>query len=220
MGLLPPGARQKGTISFQGRDLSGLSREAFRQIRGNQMAMVFQDPFESMNPVMNVGNQIAEAILAHQKGVGTEARVRHLLEEVQVPDARRFVRLYPHEASGGMRQRAMIAMALSCDPALLIADEPTTALDVTTQAGILELFTSIKSKRDMAILLITHDLALVSQVADRVSVMYAGRIVESAPAAELFGDPLVAFAAAVRHGRLLAVHGEGNPGCGRRKGKR
>ena len=199
MGLLPKSARMTGSICFKGTDLSRLGPKGMRGLRGREMAMIFQDPFESLNPVLTIGEQIREALGAHGVATGRQAgaRVERLLDEVRIPDPARFSRSYPHEASGGMRQRAMIAMALSCDPALLIADEPTTALDVTTQAGILELFLMIKKRRGMSILLITHDLALVSQVADRVGVMYAGRIVEVADRDPFFKDPQHPYSKAI-----------------------
>jgi peptide/nickel transport system ATP-binding protein len=165
--------------------------DAFRKIRGNGIAMIFQDPLTSLNPVYTVGNQIRETLRLHQGLRGQEAREEtiNLLEAVSIPDARRRISEYPHEFSGGMRQRAVIAMALACQPELLICDEPTTALDVTIQAQILELLGDIQEERDLSIMFITHDMGVIAEVADRVNVMYAGELIEKAPVEELYNNP-------------------------------
>ncbi|HEY5196557.1 MAG TPA: ABC transporter ATP-binding protein, partial [Solirubrobacteraceae bacterium] len=185
------GARVSGQITFEGRDLVGLSDDALRGIRGNDIAMIFQDPLSALHPFYRVGAQLVEAIQAHQDVPKKAARGQavELLELVGIPDPKRRVDGYPHEFSGGMRQRAMIAMALCNEPKLLIADEPTTALDVTVQAQILALLARLQREREMAIIIITHDLGVVAEVADHIAVMYAGRIVESAPTAEIFRAP-------------------------------
>jgi peptide/nickel transport system ATP-binding protein len=186
----PPG-RIAGVIRFQGTDLLKLSDRAMRDIRGNDISMIFQEPMTSLNPVLNVGRQLGETLRLHQ-GLdkrGAEARAIEMLALVGIPEPRRRVREYPHQMSGGMRQRVMIAMALACNPKLLIADEPTTALDVTIQAQILELMADLKRKVGAAIVLITHDLGVVAEVAERVMVMYAGRKVEEAPVVQLFRTP-------------------------------
>jgi peptide/nickel transport system ATP-binding protein len=187
----PPGRIVKGEIRFEGRDLVPLSAREMRKIRGNRIAMIFQEPMTSLNPVYTIGNQIAESIRLHRGLSAREAidSAVRLLEEVAIPDPEKRVREYPDQLSGGMRQRVLIAMALSCDPRLLIADEPTTALDVTIQAQILRLMNTVKRDHDMSILLITHDLGVIAQMAQTVAVMYAGRIVEHAGVAELFGGP-------------------------------
>ena len=193
LGLLPKpqGRIAGGAVRFGGRELTGLSDRELRRIRGNRVAMVFQDPMTSLNPYLRVGEQIAEVGELHQGLSRREAQRRavDLLERVEIPDPAARAKSYPHELSGGMRQRVMIAMALLCDPELLIADEPTTALDVTIQAQILDLLCELRRERSMAIVLITHDLGVIAGTCDRVLVMYAGRIVESAPVAELFRDP-------------------------------
>jgi peptide/nickel transport system ATP-binding protein len=186
----PPG-RIAGAIRFQGIDLLKLSDRAMRAIRGNDISMIFQEPMTSLNPVLNVGRQLGETLRLHQ-GLdkrAAEARAVDMLALVGISEPRRRVREYPHQMSGGMRQRVMIAMALACNPKLLIADEPTTALDVTIQAQILELMADLKRKVGAAIILITHDLGVVAEVAERVMVMYAGRKVEEAPVAQLFRSP-------------------------------
>jgi peptide/nickel transport system ATP-binding protein len=186
----PPG-RIAGSIRFQGTDLLKLSDRAMRAIRGNDISMIFQEPMTSLNPVLNVGRQLGETLRLHQ-GLdkrAAEARAVDMLALVGISEPRRRVREYPHQMSGGMRQRVMIAMALACNPKLLIADEPTTALDVTIQAQILELMADLKRKVGAAIVLITHDLGVVAEVAERVMVMYAGRKVEEAPVAQLFRSP-------------------------------
>jgi oligopeptide/dipeptide ABC transporter ATP-binding protein len=189
--ISPPGEIVTGEILFDGKDLLRLTDEQMRQIRGDDIAMIFQDPMTSLNPVFTVGEQIAEALRLHRKLSRKAARAAAIeaMREVAIPDPARRVDDYPHQLSGGMRQRVMIAMALACDPKLLIADEPTTALDVTIQAQILELLNELRKSRELAVLLITHDLGVVAEVADRVAVMYTGRIVEESPVEELFARP-------------------------------
>jgi peptide/nickel transport system ATP-binding protein len=189
--ISPPGEIVTGEILFDGKDLLRLTDEQMRQIRGDDIAMIFQDPMTSLNPVFTVGEQIAEALRLHRKLSRKAARVAAIeaMREVSIPDPARRVDDYPHQLSGGMRQRVMIAMALACDPKLLIADEPTTALDVTIQAQILELLNELRKSRELAVLLITHDLGVVAEVADRVAVMYTGLIVEESPVEELFARP-------------------------------
>jgi len=187
-----PNARIEGTVRLGETDLLGAGDEAMRSIRGDRVAMVFQDPMTSFNPVYRIGRQIGEAIRAHRRDVSKdEARERavELLDAVGIPDGERRVDAYPHEFSGGMRQRAMIAMALALDPEVLIADEPTTALDVTVQAQILQLIERLNRERGLATILITHDLGVVAETADRVLVMYAGRVVEEGTLEEIFYDP-------------------------------
>jgi peptide/nickel transport system ATP-binding protein len=191
MGLLPPGARMEGSIRLAGRELTTLDPEGRRRKRGGEMAMIFQEPMTSLNPAFTAGEQVAEAIRVHQKlapGAAFERAVE-MLSRVRIPDAARRARQYPHQLSGGMRQRVMIAMALACRPRLLIADEPTTALDVTVQAQILSLIDELKRETGTAVVLITHDLGVVADHADEVAVMYAGRLAERAPAADLFALP-------------------------------
>ncbi|HEY4859843.1 MAG TPA: ABC transporter ATP-binding protein [Xanthobacteraceae bacterium] len=186
----PPG-KIKGSIRFEGVDLLKLDERAMRDIRGNQISMVFQEPMTSLNPVLTVGRQIGETLRLHQ-GLGREAaerRVVEMLRLVGIAEPERRAREYPHQLSGGMRQRVMIAIALACNPKLLIADEPTTALDVTIQAQILDLMSELKQRVGAAIILITHDLGVVAEIAERVLVMYAGRKVEEAPVGELFRSP-------------------------------
>ena len=187
----PPGRIVGGEIVFEGRDLVKLSATEMRAVRGDRIAMIFQEPMTSLNPVFTIGDQIREAIVQHRPMSRREAwnRVIETLELVGIPDPARRAHEYPHRLSGGMRQRAMIAMALACGPRLLIADEPTTALDVTIQAQILDLIGDLKRTLGMGVLLITHDLGVVAQHAQRVAVMYAGRIVEQAPIQALFSHP-------------------------------
>jgi oligopeptide/dipeptide ABC transporter ATP-binding protein len=189
--IAPPGKIVSGEVLFDGTDLLRLSDAEMRQMRGDDIAMIFQDPMTSLNPVYTVGEQIAEALRLHRKMSRKEARQATIeaMREVAIPDPARRINDYPHQLSGGMRQRVMIAMALACNPKLLIADEPTTALDVTIQAQILELLDKLRKQRDLAVLLITHDLGVVAEVADRVAVMYTGRIVEESPVEELFARP-------------------------------
>jgi len=186
-----PNARITGSVTYRGRELNGLDDDQLRDVRGEQIAMVFQDPMSSLNPVYRVGDQITEMIRAHRDVSKHEAAARavELLRSVGIPNPERRVRHYPHEFSGGMRQRVMIAMALALEPDVLIADEPTTALDVTVQAQILRLIDQLNRDRDLAVILITHDLGVVAEVADRVVVMYAGQIVEDATLDEIFYDP-------------------------------
>jgi peptide/nickel transport system ATP-binding protein/oligopeptide transport system ATP-binding protein len=191
MGLVPPsGGIASGQVLLEGTDLTKLSRSAMRDVRGNRIAMIFQEPMTSLNPVHTIGFQIVEALRAHRKLSDREARAEAIeaLNKVRMPAPQQRFDEYPHQLSGGMRQRVMIAMALACRPALLIADEPTTALDVTIQAQILDLLQDLQAETGMAIILITHDLGVVAQIADDVAVMYAGHIVEHAPVAEIFSD--------------------------------
>jgi oligopeptide/dipeptide ABC transporter ATP-binding protein len=193
MGLLPSAGKVAGgEILLLGRDLLRCSAAQMRAIRGKDAAMVFQEPMTSLNPVFTVGFQIAEAVHAHEKVSKKEAldRAVHLLETVAVPDARQRLDDYPHQLSGGLRQRVMIAMALACGPKLLLADEPTTALDVTVQAQFLDLLRRLQSEMHLGVLLITHDLGVVAEFASRVYVMYCGKVVEAAPVSKLFGEPL------------------------------
>jgi peptide/nickel transport system ATP-binding protein len=189
--VAPPGRIVAGEIKFDGEDLMRASDARLREIRGDDIAMIFQDPMTSLNPVYTVGEQIAEALRLHRRMNRRQARdaAVEAMREVAIPDPARRADDYPHQLSGGMRQRVMIAMALACDPKLLIADEPTTALDVTIQAQILELLNELRRTRELAVLLITHDLGVVAEVADRVAVMYTGRIVEESPVGELFARP-------------------------------
>jgi oligopeptide/dipeptide ABC transporter ATP-binding protein len=192
MGLLDrTGAEVRGSIELDGRELLGLSESAWRSVRGNEIAMIFQEPMSSLNPVQRIGDQIAEAIVLHQDVDKRAAagKAIELLELVGIPAADRRAREYPHRLSGGMRQRVMIAIALSCNPKLLIADEPTTALDVTIQAQILALMMELRERLGMAVMLITHDLGVVAETADRVAVMYAGRVVEKGTVEEVFEAP-------------------------------
>jgi peptide/nickel transport system ATP-binding protein len=188
----PPGRIVSGAIRFAGRDLLRLSEAEMREVRGNEISMIFQEPMTSLNPVLTIGRQIAETLTLHQ-GLDRSAalaKATDMLRLVHIPEAERRIAQYPHQLSGGMRQRVMIAMALACNPKLLIADEPTTALDVTIQAQILDLMRELKTKIDAAIVLITHDLGVVAEMAQRVVVMYAGRKAEEAPVTRLFRRPL------------------------------
>ena len=193
MGLIPspPGRIVGGSVRFEGQELLTKTNREMQQVRGNSISMIFQDPMTSLNPTMTVGNQIAEGIRRHQKASAALARQRamEMLRLVEIPNPERRYRQYPHEFSGGMRQRAMIAMALSCQPRLLIADEPTTALDVTIQAQILELMKSLQARLGMAIILITHDLGIVADLCERVLIMYAGQIVESGKVEDIYYRP-------------------------------
>lgn len=231
MGLLsPPGRIVDGRILFNGRDLRTATPAAWTTLRGAQLAMIFQDPLTSLNPVFTVGEQIAEMLRRHLGLPSRQAwrRAVDALASVAIPDPARRARQYPHEMSGGMRQRVMMAMALCCNPQLLIADEPTTALDVTIQAQILELIAVQQRERNLGVLLITHDLGVVAQVADRAAVMYAGRIVETAPVETLFSRPQHPYTQGLlasvprpgrREARLPAIEGvvpkptELPPGC-------
>ena len=192
MGLLGRGgAVVDGSVLFDDKNLLSMTEKELDEIRGDQITMIFQDPLTSLNPVFTVGNQITESIRTHMHLSKEDAKKRaeNLLEKVGMPDAHGVMKKYPHTLSGGMRQRVMIAMALSCNPRLLIADEPTTALDVTIQAQIMELLSQLQKETGMAMILITHDIGLVANMADRVLVMYAGQIIEEAPAMELFRSP-------------------------------
>ena len=189
--IAPPGKIAAGSIKFKGEELTTASAERMREIRGDDISMIFQDPMTSLNPVYTVGEQIAEALRLH-RGMNKQEAWKAAIDamhEVSIPDPARRVHDYPHQLSGGMRQRVMIAMALACNPELLIADEPTTALDVTIQAQILELLNELRTTRRLAVLLITHDLGVVAEVADRVCVMYTGKIVEESPVGEIFEQP-------------------------------
>lgn len=188
----PAGKIVAGDIVFRRQSILSLSEKQMRQIRGNKIAMIFQEPMTSLNPVYTIGNQVAEAIILHQKKTTTQAwaQASEILKKVGIADPDQRVKEYPHQMSGGMRQRIMVAMAISCRPALLIADEPTTALDVTIQAQILDLLDQLQRAQAMSILLITHDLGVVAQRADDVAVMYASRIVERADCESLFNEPL------------------------------
>ena len=209
----------RSSIRFGGEDITEYSESEYESIRGDGIAMIFQDPLSTLNPVYTVGNQIKEALSLHQglRGAAATERAIELLEEVGIPDAARRVTEYPHQFSGGMRQRAVIAMALACAPEVLICDEPTTALDVTIQAQIIDLLLDLQAERDLSILFITHDMGVISEVADRVNVMYAGEIVERAPADTLFTSPahpytrgLLASIPSVRQDseQLLTIDGE------------
>ncbi|WP_375456977.1 ABC transporter ATP-binding protein [uncultured Methylobacterium sp.] len=192
LGLLPANARAGGRVRLEGRDILGLQGEAMRRLRGARIAMIFQEPMTALNPVLTIGAQIVEAIREHEAVSRADARARALglLARVRMPDPERRFDAYPHHLSGGQRQRVMIAMALACTPAVLVADEPTTALDVTVQAQILDLIDDLRRETGMAVVLITHDLGLVAEHADRVAVMYAGRVVETRPAETLIAVPL------------------------------
>jgi len=189
--LLPSTAAADGSVTFDGRDLLSASEREIRAVRGDRIAHVFQNPQGALDPVYTVGEQIAEAVRIHRDASKSAARKRavSLLDRVGIPDPAERVDEYPHEFSGGMKQRVVIAMALATDPDVLVADEPTTAVDVTTQAGILELIRELQAERGMAVVFVTHDLGVVAQVADRVVVLYAGKVMERAPVADLFDDP-------------------------------
>jgi oligopeptide/dipeptide ABC transporter ATP-binding protein len=205
----PPGRIEHGHLIFKGRDLRELPERAMQKIRGAEISLIFQEPMTALNPVFTIGNQIEETLRVHGRATRRTARQKaiELLDAVSVPEPHVRVRDYPHQLSGGLRQRALIAMALACDPTLVIADEPTTALDVTIQAEILDLLRSLQKKMGLALLLITHDLGVVAEMADRVAVMYAGRIVEEAPVAALFSAPAHPYT----QGLLASIPG-GAPG--------
>jgi peptide/nickel transport system ATP-binding protein len=219
LGLLPKTATVTGSVRFEGVELLGAPQSRLRKIRGRKISFVFQEPMTSLNPVFRVGDQIEEVLREHMDVSRKAARSRaiELLELVHIPDPARRVEEYPHQLSGGMRQRVMIAMALACDPEILIADEPTTALDVTIQAGILDLLRELRERLGTAIILITHNLGVVADLADRVVVMYAGRKAEEAPVDELFAHPqhpytmgllgAVPRAGTARNGRLQEIPG-------------
>jgi oligopeptide/dipeptide ABC transporter ATP-binding protein len=185
----------EGEVIYKGQDILTMPESGLRNIRGNEIAMIFQDPMTSLNPVYRIGNQIIEAIVAHESISKKQARRRaiDLLKQVGIPNAQERIRAYPHELSGGMRQRVMIALALSCNPDIVIADEPTTALDVTIQAQILALLDKLRAEFDSAVILITHDLGVVASMANDILVMYAGRVVEAGPKRELFYDPQMPY---------------------------
>ncbi len=191
MGLLASNARVDGKVRFEGKELLGSSRAALNAVRGSRMAMIFQDPMTSLTPHIKVGEQIGESLVAHRKVSPAQARARalELLNRVHVTDAERRLGQYPHELSGGMRQRVMIAVALACDPVMLIADEPTTALDVTIQAQILALLAELKREQGVGMVLITHDLGVIAGIADRVAVMYGGRVIEQGPVRDVLKAP-------------------------------
>jgi oligopeptide/dipeptide ABC transporter ATP-binding protein len=223
MGLLPkpPAKIVSGSIEFEGRDLTKLSEKQLEDVRGREIAMIFQDPMTSLNPTLKIGTQITEVLDRHFDMSKDDARRRaiELLEEVRIPRAAERLSDYPHRFSGGMRQRVMIAIALACNPKLLIADEPTTALDVTVQAQVLDLLEDLRESHEMALILITHDMGVVAEVADKVAVMYAGQIVEQASGVDLFDQPEHPYTEAllgslpelegenVRDGRLVAIPG-------------
>ena len=206
----PPGKIVSGSVLFKGEDLLACSEEQMRKIRGNRIAMVFQDPMTSLNPVFTIGHQVAEGLRIH-RGLDRGAAEREaiaILEQVGIPAPKERIRDYPHQLSGGMRQRVMIAMALSCGPELVIADEPTTALDVTIQAQILELLDRLMAETRMGLILITHNLGIVAERAQRTAIMYAGEIVESAPTPDLFENPLHPYT----RGLLASLPEFGTPG--------
>lgn len=193
MGILPAnGEIYEGKVTFEDKDLRNLSKKEYRQLRGQEIAMIFQEPMTALNPVFTIGYQLRETLILHYQMSKEQAQKKgiEMLETVGIPDAEKVMGRFPHQLSGGMRQRVMIAMALSCNPKLLIADEPTTALDVTIQAQILTLLRNLKEKSNTSIMIITHDLGVVAELADRVIVMYAGEVVEEAPIYELFERPL------------------------------
>jgi ABC-type dipeptide/oligopeptide/nickel transport system ATPase component len=189
--LLPPGRVTRGAVLFEGRDLLALPEHEMRAVRGARISLIFQEPMTALNPVMRVGDQIAEALTVHGMASRAEARRRavELLDAVRIPDASRRSRDYPHQLSGGMRQRVMIAISLACHPALVIADEPTTALDVTIQAQVLELMRALKTQYNVSLLLITHDFGVIAEMADRVAVMHRGRLVEEGPVRGILRAP-------------------------------
>src|SRR5437870_5604726 len=205
----PPGRIARGRIRFKGRDLLTLSEREMQSVRGAEIALIFQEPMTALNPVFTIGDQIAETLLVHGRATRREAKTRavELLTAVRIPDAGARVNDYPHQLSGGMRQRVLIAMALACRPSLVIADEPTTALDVTIQAQVLDLMREMKAAFDLSLLLITHDLGVIAETADRVAVMYAGRIVETGPVRAIFKQPAHPYT----RGLLASIPG-GTPG--------
>jgi peptide/nickel transport system ATP-binding protein len=215
----PPGRIVSGSIRLAGVDLMGLDEESMREIRGNEISMIFQEPMTSLNPVMNIGRQIAEVLMLHQDLNRAEATAKavEMLRLVKIPEPEQRVREYPHQLSGGMRQRAMIAMALACNPKVLIADEPTTALDVTIQAQILDIILELQRELGTAVILITHDLGVVAETAKRVIVMYAGRKVEEASVEDLFARPLHPYTRGLLASipRLDLLRGEADTGTER-----
>ena len=207
--LQPPGRITAGRVMFADRDLLTLTESEMREVRGAGISLIFQEPMTALNPVMRVGDQIAEALLVHGKAARSEARARaqELLEAVKIPDAGRRARDYPHQLSGGMRQRVMIAIALACRPPLVIADEPTTALDVTIQAQVLDLLRELKARYHLALLLITHDFGVIAEMADRVAVMYKGKLVEHGTVRDVLRQPSHEYT----RNLLAAVPGIGGP---------
>jgi ABC-type dipeptide/oligopeptide/nickel transport system ATPase component len=205
--LQPPGQITNGQVLFEGRDLLTLTEREMREVRGARISLIFQEPMTALNPVMRIGDQIAEALTVHGMATRADARLRavELLEAVRIPDAGRRVRDYPHQLSGGMRQRVMIAIALACRPPLIIADEPTTALDVTIQAQVLELLRELRERYNLSLLLITHDFGVIAEMANRVAVMFKGRIVEEGPVRQILRDPQHDYTRAL----LAAVPGMG-----------
>ena len=230
MGLLPPQAQVTGSIRFRGRQLLGAPEHEMRALRGGKIAMIFQDPLTAFNPVMTIGDQIAEMLMLHDRSLSRarlRARTVELLELVSIPEAAARIDSYPHEFSGGMRQRVMIAMAVANNPDLLLADEPTTALDVTVQAQVLDVLRALQQKLNIGLALVTHDLGVVAGTADRVSVMYSGRIVEKAGVDDLFADPrhpytrgLIASVPRLdgQSGRLTSIEGAPPPPSSRPPG--
>jgi oligopeptide/dipeptide ABC transporter ATP-binding protein len=226
---MPPGRIAAGRITFDGRNLLDLNEEEIRQVRGRRIGFVFQEPMAALNPVYTIGYQIRETLMVHglARGAAGKKRAIKLLEAVRIPNPDRRAREYPHQLSGGLRQRAMMALALAAEPSLVIADEPTTALDVTVQAEVLDLLRDLRREFGLSLLLITHDLGVVAEMADRVAVMYCGRIVEQAPVSELFAKPahpytrgLLASIPGVQVGERLAAIpgtvpplGQLGPGC-------
>ncbi len=202
--LQPPGRVTAGRVMFEGRDLLALPERDMRRIRGARISLIFQEPMTALNPVMRVGDQIAEALTVHGR-TGARERAVELLNAVHIPDAERRVRDYPHQLSGGMRQRVMIAIALACHPALVIADEPTTALDVTIQAQVLNLLRELRVQYNLALLLITHDFGVIAEMADRVAVMYRGTLVEQGPVRQILRAPVHDYTRSL----LAAVPGAG-----------
>ena len=205
----PPGRIAAGSIRFRGRDLMALPEREMRQVRGADISLIFQEPMTALNPVFTIGDQIGEALLVHRRVArhAASSKVEDLLASVSIPDPAQRARDYPHQLSGGLRQRVLIAMALACGPSLVIADEPTTALDATLQAQILDLLRALKARFDLSLLLITHDLGVVAEMADRVAIMYAGRIVEHGPVREIFHRPMHPYT----QGLLASIPG-GAPG--------
>ncbi|MGH6932313.1 MAG: ABC transporter ATP-binding protein [Dongiaceae bacterium] len=220
MGLLATNGRATGSVKFKGQEILGLPPTELNGIRGARMSMIFQDPMTSLNPYLTINRQLTEVLVTHKGMSQSDARKTaiDMLDQVQIPEAARRIDMYPHEFSGGMRQRAMIAMALLCQPELLIADEPTTALDVTVQAQILELIGELRRTSNMALVLITHDLGVIAGLTDHVMVMYAGRVVEAAPVGELFRSPQHPYSAGLlksmprldetTHDRLVTIAGQ------------
>lgn len=195
MGLLPTNGEITGSIRLKGEELIGKTEEDFQKIRGNEMSMIFQEPMTALNPVFNIGFQLREPLMIHRNMSKKEATLKsiELLEKVGIPNPSEKIKQYPHELSGGMRQRVMIAMALACKPSLLIADEPTTALDVTIQAQILDLMDDLKEEMGMGVVFVTHDMGVVAEIADRVMVMYGGEVVEMGDVYRVFNDPQHAY---------------------------